>query len=37
MGFWTGLAIGIIIGAVTGFAIPMLLIKFGFWAIGSLI
>ncbi|MGD9381625.1 MAG: hypothetical protein PVI03_04200 [Candidatus Thorarchaeota archaeon] len=37
MGFWSGLALGIVIGALTGFAIPFLLIKYGIILIGNII
>lgn len=36
MGFWTGLGIGILIGALTGLMIPILLIRAGFWVIGAI-
>lgn len=37
MGFWTGVAIGILIGALTGLMIPLLLIRFGILAIGMIV
>ena len=37
MGFWTGVAVGIAIGALTGFALPFLLIKYGLILVGTLV
>jgi len=37
MGFWTGVVLGVVIGALTGFAIPFLLIKYGLILVGNLI
>lgn len=37
MSFWTGVAVGIAIGALTGFTIPFLLIKYGIILVGNLI
>lgn len=36
-GFWTGIGIGIIIGALTGFSTIIILVRLGIWVIGAVI